>query len=128
MIARLVLIALCLMSCACAGKIKVSPPVGSSVTASTGSPMVIWEFWRLLPFWRKVLTYGGAQGKTIKIGYREATQARDGTMVNVFAASQELSYDLTSESELVFQDVAIEVHRFDSNSITYTVTRAPVVQ
>ena len=68
----------------------------------------------------RTLTYSGKQGNVIKIFYRESANnlARP-------SFTQELTYDITGDSIIVFKDTRIKVQEATNSLIKFTVLQSP---
>jgi predicted metalloprotease with PDZ domain len=72
------------------------------------------------------LVYGGIDHNVISVLYREYGRTSDGWFVRP-GYSQDLRYDLNVAKSIAFREVRITVENADQESITFTVTKSPVV-
>lgn len=108
--------------------------VNRPTTVTVGSRMIGWGFETIYGGYRTVtsdglqveLVYGGIDHNVISVLYREYGRTSDGWFVRP-GYSQDLRYDLNVAKSIAFREVRITVENADQESITFTVTKSPVV-
>jgi hypothetical protein len=103
---------------------------GAVMVANIGSEMMLWTdtykndvYGTIQGTFERALTYSGKQGNVIKIFYREVS--------NNFARpsfTQELTYDITSDSLLQFRNTEIKVVEVTNRMIKFVVSESPLFQ
>ena len=98
------------------------------MVANVGAEMMNWTETRMNDVYKNVLatfeqtlTYSGKQGSVIKIFYRVAS---DGFSRPSF--TQELTYDVTTDSLITFRNTKIRVEEVTNSTIKFTVLECPV--
>ncbi|MEW5800330.1 MAG: hypothetical protein AB1728_15125 [Bacteroidota bacterium] len=118
-----------LMSCTYSSFLEKDYSINQGKMVTVGSPIISWALGKeedgKKEGMKKELIYGGVSQGVLQFTYREyeiiepmGTYARP-------AFSQDLKYDVPSDSIITYKDVIFKIHSFSGQRIQYTVIQDP---